>query len=134
MRLPCKFTEKETIKKYYFLDTGILGLFLTDQSTKLLENLVYIELRRRGEKVYFLKRKTEIDFYVPKKNLLIQVSYSIAQPETADREIVALKTAMKELNIPKAQIITFDEKKEITIEEGNIEVLPAWQWLVEYQA
>jgi uncharacterized protein len=41
-----KFSEKETIKKYYFLDTGILGLFLTDQPTKLLENLVYIELRK----------------------------------------------------------------------------------------
>lgn len=50
-----KFSEKETIKKYYFLDTGILGLFLTDQPTKLLENLVYIELRRRGETIYFFK-------------------------------------------------------------------------------
>jgi predicted AAA+ superfamily ATPase len=78
-----KFTEKETHKKYYFLDTGILGLFLTDQPTKLLENQIYIELRRRGEIPYFLKRKTEVDFYIPENQELIQVSYSISDPETA---------------------------------------------------
>jgi uncharacterized protein len=125
-----KFSEKETIKKYYFLDTGILGLFLTDQPTKLLENLVYIELRRRGEKVYFLKRTTEIDFYLPEKNILIQVSYSISQEETEDREVVALKKAMKELNLSKALILTYDEKKEIITDQGVIEVLPTWHWLL----
>ena len=128
-----KFSEKETIKKYYFLDTGILGLFLTDQPTKLLENLIYIELRRRVENIYFIKRKTEVDFYLPDKNILIQVSYSIAQPETAEREINALKNAMKELNLTQAWIITFDEKKEIEVEQGLIYVVPAWQWLLNLQ-
>lgn len=80
-----KFTEKETNKKYYFLDNGILGLFLIDQPTKLLENQIYIELRRRGEHPYFLKRKTEVDFYIPEKGMLIQVSYSIKNPETLER-------------------------------------------------
>jgi uncharacterized protein len=125
-----KFSEKETIKKYYFMDSGILGLFLTDQPTKLLENLVYIALRRQGEKIYFLKRKTEIDFYLPEKSQLIQVSHSIAQLETATRELNALKKAMKELNLSKAWIITFDEQKEILLEEGIIYVVPAWQWLL----
>lgn len=125
-----KFSEKETIKKYYFLDTGILGLFLIDQPTKLLENLVYVELRRRGETVYFLKRKTEIDFYLPDSNSLIQVAYSIAQPETANREVNALRHAMKERNLSHAWIITFDEKNEIEVEEGTIAVVPAWQWLL----
>ena len=48
-----KFSEKESIKKYYFLDTGLLNLFLTNQLTKLLENQIYIELRRRGESIFF---------------------------------------------------------------------------------
>lgn len=127
-----KFSEKETIKKYYFLDTGILGLFLTDQPTKLLENLVYIELRRRGEKVYFLKQSTEIDFYLPERQLLIQVSYSIAQQETEDREVFALKKAMKSLNISNALILTYNEKKEIQIDQETINVLPTWHWLLNY--
>jgi predicted AAA+ superfamily ATPase len=125
-----KFTEKETIKKYYFLDTGILGLFLTDQATKLLENQIYIELRRRGENPYFLKRKTEVDFYIPEKGELIQVSYSISDPDTLEREVKGLRAAMKELEIKNALIITYDEEKEIEVQEGIIKVIPAWQWLL----
>jgi hypothetical protein len=126
-----KFTEKETNKKYYFLDTGILGLFLTDQATKLLENQIYIELRRRGERPFFLKRKTEVDFYIPEKGMLIQVSYSINNPETAEREVKGLRAAMKEFNITTSWIITYDETKEIEVQEGLIKVVPAWQWLLE---
>ena len=125
-----KFSEKETNKKYYFLDNGILDLFLFDQDTKLLENLVYIELRRKGFKSYFLKRRTEIDFYVPEEELLIQVSYSINDKETAKREIKALSSAMKELNITEGYIITYDEESEIIIQEGTIHVIPAWQWML----
>jgi len=126
-----KFTEKETNKKYYFLDTGILGLFLTDQATKLLENQIYIELRRRGERPFFLKRKTEVDFYIHEKGMLIQVSYSINNPETAEREVKGLRTAMKEFGITNSWIITYDETKEIEVEEGLIKVVSAWQWLLE---
>ena len=125
-----KFIEKETIKKYYFLDTGILGLFLTDQATKLLENQIYIELRRRGKNPYFLKRKTEVDFYIPEKGELIQVSYSISDPDTLEREVKGLRAAMKELEIKNALIITYDEEKEIEVQEGIIKVIPAWQWLL----
>lgn len=126
-----KFTEKETNKKYYFLDTGILGLFLMDQDTKLLENQIYIELRRRGYSPYFLKRKTEVDFYVQEADLLIQVSYSIKDPETYQRELKGLTQAMKEMGLSKGLIITYDEENTIQVDEGTINVLPAWQWLLQ---
>lgn len=125
-----KFTEKETNKKYYFLDNGILGLFLIDQPTKLLENQIYIELRRRGEHPYFLKRKTEVDFYIPEKGMLIQVSYSIKNPETLEREVIGLRSAMKAFGITNSWIITYDEAKELEVQEGIINVVPAWQWLL----
>ena len=125
-----KFTEKETNKKYYFLDNGILGLFLIEQPTKLLENQIYIELRRRGEHPYFLKRKTEVDFYIPEKGMLIQVSYSIKNPETLEREVIGLRSAMKAFGITNSWIITYDETKELEVQEGIINVVPAWQWLL----
>jgi uncharacterized protein len=125
-----KFVERETSKKYYFLDNGILSLFLYDQDTKLLENQVYIELRRRNYEVYFLKRKTEVDFYVPEKNLLIQVSYSIEDPETFKREVKALSGAMKEMNIQESWIITYTGQDILEIDAGKIHVIPAWQWLL----
>jgi predicted AAA+ superfamily ATPase len=126
-----KFVEKENIKKYYFLDTGILGLFLVNQDSKLLENQVYIELRRRGYQIYFLKRNTEVDFYIPDHQLLIQVSYSLKEKETYDREVKGLEKAMKEFNIDNGMIITYDESDEIKSAHGTIKVIPAWIWLLE---
>lgn len=126
-----KFTEKETSKKYYFLDNGILNLFLTDQDTKLLENLVYIQLRRLGYHMFFLKRKREVDFYVPEKDWLIQVSYSISDKETYDREVKSLHQSMKELNLQKAYILTHNEEKMIVTDFGTIQVIPLWIWLLE---
>jgi hypothetical protein len=126
-----KFVEKETNKKYYFLDTGILMLFLNDQDTKLLENQIYIELRRRGFSPYFLKSKLEVDFYVPEENLLIQVSYTISDPETRKREIKALESAMKSLEISESIIITIDEREIIETSSGKIKVIPAFEWLMK---
>lgn len=126
-----KFVEKETNKKYYFLDTGILMLFLNDQDTKLLENQIYIELRRRGFIPSFLKSKLEVDFYVPEENLLIQVSYTISDPETRKREIKALESAMKSLGIEESLIITIDEREIIETDQGTIRVIPAFEWLLK---
>jgi predicted AAA+ superfamily ATPase len=127
-----KFSEKERSKKYYFMDTGILGLFLYDQDTKLLENQVYIELRRRGYQPYFLKRNSEVDFYIPDEQLLIQVSYSLQNPETYQREMKALKQAMKDLKIDKSYIITYGEEKTVQVEEGTIFIITAWHWLLNF--
>ena len=112
------------------MDNGILGLFLYDQDTKLLENQVYIELRRRGYQPYFLKRNTEVDFYVPDEQLLIQVSYNLQNSETYQREMKALKQAMKDLKIDKSYIITYGEEKTVQVEEGTICIITAWHWLL----
>lgn len=128
-----KFVERETKKKYYFLDTGILNLFLVDQDTKLLENLVFIELRRRYEKgVYFYKRKNEVDFYVPEAKLLLQVSYNLNSPETRKRELNGLVEAMKEMGINDGVIVTYDSQETIKIDNFVITVIPAWKWLLLY--
>jgi predicted AAA+ superfamily ATPase len=104
-------------------------LFLNDQDTKLLENQIYIELRRRGYAPYFLKNKLEVDFYVPEEHLLIQVSYSISDIETRKREVKAMDVAMKSLEIKESWIITVDEREVIETEHGKIRVIPAFEWL-----
>ena len=77
--MPPKLVEKETSPKYYFMDTGLLGLMLLDCKSAQLENLVAIELMRRygTENVYFFENNVEIDFYVPLDNLAIQVSMQV---------------------------------------------------------
>ncbi len=125
------FTERETKKKYYFIDQGILNLFIIDQYTKLLENIVFLHLYKKyKEKLFYFKRKHEVDFYIPEEKLLIQVSFSISDIETKNREIIALEAAMGELQIEQATIITYDEEEIIEKDNYSIQVIPVWKWLL----
>ena len=131
------FAEKETLCKYYFVDNGILDLFLVNGETALLENLVALTLFRKyghdldNERVFFYNDKVEVDFYVPEDKLAIQASYSITQAgSTFDREVDALKRLPKVLPCDSRLILTYDEADTITDEFGDIEVVPLWRWLL----
>jgi len=129
-----KIVEKETKPKYYFTDNGLLNLFLIDGNTSLLENLVAITLLRkygRTDAVYFYNKDIEVDFYIPEEKLAIQVCYSMIDAETSKREINALLSLEKHLEIEKMIIISRDEEKKITINTKQIEIIPVWKWLCE---
>lgn len=86
-----KLAEKESQKKYYFIDNGFLNLFLMNSETSLLENMVAVELCRRfGKENVFYLIENEIDFIVPDEKLAIQVSYSIKDETTLNREVPPL--------------------------------------------
>ena len=122
----------KTKKKFYFIDTGVLNLFLVNQDSKLLENAVYLALKRYGASdIYYYKRKYETDFYIPETGQLIQVSYSIKDYQTRERELNSLKTAMKDLKINEGLIIRYDEEEAITDHESTISVVPFWKWVLE---
>ena len=126
------FTEREVKKKYYFIDQGILSLFITDQDSKLLENIVFLQLYRRyKDQIHYYKRKQEVDFYIPEEQMLIQVCFSLSDIETKQRELTALSAAMKELKIQQALIITYDEEEGIELKNSQISVIPAWKWLLQ---
>lgn len=125
-----KLAEKEANKKYYFIDNGILNLFLVDPSTSLLENQVAIQLRRwYGDDVYFYHHGIEVVFYIPDVQLAVQVCYSLQDPETRKREINALLKMSKRIEVIRWIIITKDEEDTISEQGIRIEVIPAWKWL-----
>lgn len=127
-----KLAEKESYKKYYFSDNGILNLFLIDPLTSLLENLVAIRLRQLyDENVYFYQRGVEVDFYVMDIQLAVQVSYSLSDPETRKREVNALLKMAGHIEVRDMMIITKDEEEIITIDKYSIKVVPIWKWLME---
>ncbi|GHT53248.1 ATP-binding protein [Bacteroidia bacterium] len=127
-----KLAEKESNKKYYFIDNGILNLFLFDPPTTLLENQVAVQLRRLyGKDVYFYQQGTEVDFYVPEKQLAVQVCYSLHDIETREREINALLQMSKRIEIKRMMIISKDEEETISEQGMNIDVVPVWKWLLE---
>jgi len=127
-----KLADKESNKKYYFIDNGILNLFLLEPQTSLLENLVAIQLRRLyREDVYFYHNGVEVDFYVPEKQLAVQACYNLNDTETTrKREVNALLQFAKYTEIKKMLIITKDEENIISENGMEIEVIPIWKWLL----
>jgi len=137
--LSAPFADKETLCKYYFIDNGILNLFLFDGNTALLENAVALQLFRLyghdkdNERVFFYNDKVEVDFYVPEEEMAIQVSFSISQsPDTYTREVDALRKLPKAVPCSKRLILTNDESATIEDDYGVIQVMPAWKWLLSF--
>ena len=131
------FAEKESVCKYYFIDNGLLSLQLMDCDTLLLENMVALSLFRKyghdddNERVFFYHSNVEVDFYVPEDELAVQVSYSIADPDTLHRETDALGKLPQVYPCRRRVIITYDEERTLEDQHGIIEVIPAWKWLLE---
>ena len=127
-----KLSDKETFKKRYFFDNGLLNNFLFDPETKLLENIVAIELKKKyGDDLFYYKKNIEVDFFIPKESQAIQVSYSIADVTTYQREITALVKLTGFYKLKKVEVVTFSE--ETTLQENGItiQVIPIWKWLLK---
>ncbi|MFW6286038.1 MAG: ATP-binding protein [Nanoarchaeota archaeon] len=137
-------------KKIYSVDTGLansISFRFSEDKGRLLENLVFIELKRREKEVYYHRGKKECDFVI-KEGLdivqAIQVTKSLESEELGDeikkREIDGLLDACKTYNLNEGLILTQDEEGEETREvklkngekkEVKIIVKPIWKWLLE---
>lgn len=129
-----KLVEKETSPKYYFMDTGLLGLVLLDCKSAQLENLVAIELIRRygTENVYFFENNVEIDFFVPSEKLAIQVSMQVLDNmDTKERETRAFVKLNNFIPDSKCILITNSEEATLKCEGIDIDVVPIWKWLLD---
>jgi predicted AAA+ superfamily ATPase len=132
--ISAKLNEKESNRKYYLPDNGIMNLFLTDPNTSLLENIVAINLRRYyGKEVYFYNSQIEVDFYVPDESLAVQVCYSLQDVETRDREFEALLKMSNRLNVNYLMAITKDEESEVEYHDKTIRIVPVWKWLLSLE-
>lgn len=128
-----KLVDKETNPKYYFTDNGILNLFLINNYAPLLENLVAISLLRkygREDAVFFYNQGVEVDFYIPECETAIQVSYTISDQDTLEREAKALVKLSSFMPCNRLLIITKDEEKTINIDGKEIKATPIWKWLL----
>lgn len=128
------YASKKTSPKYYFMDTGLLGLMLLDCKTAQLENLVAVELIRRYgfENVYFFENNIEVDFYVPSENLAIQVSMQVlGDVDTLERETRAFVKLNDFIPNTKCLLITNSEETTLKCDDIEIDMIPAWKWLLD---
>lgn len=127
-----KLVEKVSNRKYYFIDNGLLNLFLLDPATSLLENVVAISLKKKyEEELYFYQQNIEVDFFVPTANLAVQVSYSLKEENTRKRETDALIKMAATQKVETLLIITYSEEETIQKDGKEIKVIPIWKWLLD---
>ncbi len=125
-------------KKIYCIDNALVtsvssGILVN--SGYLLENLVFITLRRITPDIFYYKNKSgrEVDFIAQRQDrsrMLVQVCESMADPQTRKREITALSEAMTELSLTEGTIVTRKDDEQIQVESGIINVVPVWRFLL----
>lgn len=128
---------EQTLPKIYFDDTGLLTISGVESRSKLMENVVFTELMRRGfaanEKLfYFFSQNKEVDFIVKNKKVeqLVQVCQNLDDLSTKEREVSALIKASKELKCKNLLVITDDYEAEEKTYGRKISYVPLWKWLL----
>ena len=126
-----KFVEKETIKKHYFVDNGLMHLFVNNPDTLLLENLCAITLYKKyGSGLYYFNKGIEVDFFVPEEGLGIQASYRMSDEATLEREMKALAALHSFKPLRQAIIITYEDEGTMEYNGLEIELKPVWKWVL----
>lgn len=136
------------IVKLYAIDPGLAAAnapaSVRDEGQRL-EDAVYLELLRRMQtsrqtSVSYLKTRGhayEVDFVVGDAlfgttEALYQVTQSLSEPKTRNRELRALCEAMGELGVDEGTVIVEEGKpEEVTAPQGVIHCVPAWQWFLQ---
>jgi hypothetical protein len=126
-------------KKVYLADHGLARAWSFEargDTGRLLENAVYLELRRRGFEVAYVGTESgyEVDFlarHATREPLLVQVCADTRAPETSRRETRALEEALRVHRRASAVVVTLREEGQLDVGGREVPVVPAWRWLLE---
>lgn len=130
--------ETTRLPKYYFIDNGMRNAVILPQSDddgKLLENAVFLHLRRHlgpEQKITYFSEGYECDFVIQtdeRIDSLIQVCWTLYDVSTRNRELRGLKAAVDVTECRNCKIITFDEEETLEYDGLTVNVEPAWKWL-----
>lgn len=125
--------------KVYSIDIALsksVSFKFSQNIEHLYENIVFLELKRRNEEIYYWKSKKggEVDFITRrgiKIDKAIQVAASLSNKKVKDREIKALTEAKEYLNPDYFYIITEDEEGIEKIGDMDINIVPLWKWCLQ---
>lgn len=122
-------------KKAYLTDTGFaaLGRPFTENRGRIIENIVAIELFRRGMEIYYFKNRNECDFIIKhgrRPTHAIQVCWELTN-RNEKRELAGLADACRSLGLTSGIILTYGQDEEREKDGLKISVRPVWKWLLE---
>ncbi|MBI2376233.1 MAG: ATP-binding protein [Deltaproteobacteria bacterium] len=125
-------------RKAYLVDHGLARAFAftgIEDYGHHLENIVYLELRRRFRSVRYYRTRSgaEVDFVVSLptgSRRLIQVAASLDDPSTRARELRALAEAATETGARSAEVVTLREEGSLSMGDLEVRIEPAYRWLL----
>ncbi|MDD4555648.1 MAG: ATP-binding protein [Bacteroidales bacterium] len=120
-------------KKIYAVDNGLAlanSLSFSSDTGRMLENLVFLMLRRRYKEIYYFRDTRECDFIVRESGtvtIAVQVCAQLTH-DNKDRELEGLKNAMLFFDLPEGFLLTMNEDDKITFGDRTITIKPVWKW------
>jgi len=133
---PSLAKQEQALKKIYINDTGLgsaCSFSVGRNKGRLLETMIFLELKKAGRDVYYAGGNGECDFLIREGRKIvsaIQVCYRLTG-ENRDREIRGLIAALKRFPLSRGHLITFDQEDEIETGGKKISIKPAWKWLTQ---
>src|SRR4030042_6924163 len=123
-------------KKIYSIDNGLrnqVSFRFSEDSGKLLENTVFLQLKRSGKEVYYYKNKRECDFLIKQKTKIVEAIQvtDVLSAANRERELNGLIAAMESFNLKKGLIITRNQEEKFRSQGREIRVLPIYKWLLD---
>jgi hypothetical protein len=119
--------------KIYPVDTGLCRRVASEDAGRILENIVFIELARRGGEVFYFEDKLECDFVVKEGEGTRLAAFQVCRELTdanRPRETGGLTAACRRLGVTEGTILTDDQEWEEDAEGIKISVRPVWRWLL----
>ena len=93
--------------------------------------LNYLELRRKGEEIFYFKGKREVDFLIRKGadiDRLINVCWDLNQ-DNEERELSGLAEAMEKFKVPEAEIVVAGYDDQAIVKGKKIRIRNFFNWL-----
>ena len=121
-------------KKSYAIDTGFSSantLSFSKDSGRMLENAIFLHLRRKHKEIFYFHEMGECDFLVKERGkivLALQACHELTE-ENKEREINGLVEALKMVKLEEGAIITMGQEDEFSVEGKRIKVVAAWKWM-----
>lgn len=123
-------------KKVYSIDNGLTNTnsssFSQDKG-KMLENLVFLNLRKKYKDIFYFQEKGECDFVIKEGTKItktIQVCFDLNE-DNKERELNGLIEALEKFDLKEGTILTYKQDDEFKINDKRVKVLPVWKWLIE---
>lgn len=123
-------------KKVYVIDMGLINLIsfkFSKNSGRILENIVFLELKRKNKDIFYHKEKSECDFIIKDKLKIVQAIQVTQNLDDGNksREMAGLLEACKKYKLKEGMILTYGQEEEIIVDDKKIVVKPVWKWLLQ---